>query len=90
MKKIFSLFAAVLFAGSMLAETSSLVFTAACGGTGTADDGAVWTVTSDGAESNFDATSGIHYGTNKAAVTYLQLSTSDIDGAITKVVVNET
>lgn len=88
MKKIFSIFAAVLFAGSMLAETSSLVFTAACGGSGTADDDAVWTVTSDGAESNFDATSGIHYGTNKAAVTYLQLATSDIDGVITKVVVN--
>ncbi|MBQ9602324.1 MAG: Ig-like domain-containing protein [Paludibacteraceae bacterium] len=67
---------------------SSLIFEAACGGSGTADDGAVWTVTSDGAESNFDATFGIHYGTNSANVTYLQLATSDISGEITKVVVN--
>ena len=71
-----------------MASTSTLNFTAACGGSGTADDGAAWTVTSDGAESNFDATCGIHYGTNKASVTYVQLSTSDISGTITQVVVN--
>ena len=69
-------------------DTSTLNFTAACGGSGTADDGAVWTVTSDAAESNFDATSGIHYGTNSASVTYVQLSTSDITGTISQVVVN--
>ena len=67
---------------------STLNFTAACGGSGTADDGAEWVVTSDGAESNFDSTCGIHYGTNKANVTYLQLTTSDISGNITQVVVN--
>lgn len=71
-----------------MASTSTLNFTAACGGSGTADDGAAWTVTSDGAESNFDATSGIHYGTNSKSVTYVQLSTSDISGTITQVVVN--
>ena len=74
--------------GVSWAATSSLIFTAKCNGSGTADDGAVWTVTSDGAESNFDNTSGIHYGTNNAAVTYLQLSTSDIAGTISKVTVN--
>ena len=68
--------------------TSTLTFTAACGGSGTADDGAEWTVTSDGTESNFDNDCGIHYGTNKASVTYLQLSTSDIEGTVSKVVVN--
>ena len=68
--------------------TSSLVFTAACGGSGTADDGAEWTVTSDGTESSFDSTSGIHYGTGSANVTYLQLSTSDLIGNIKRVVVN--
>lgn len=47
-----------------------------------------WTVTSDGTESNFDGTKGIHYGTNNKAVTYIQLSTSDITGTITQVVVN--
>lgn len=67
---------------------SSLIFTKACGGSGTADDGAVWTVTSDGTESNFDATSGIHYGTNSANVMYLQIATSDIEGTVARVVVN--
>lgn len=57
-------------------------------GGATADDGAEWIVTSDGTESNFDNTSGIHYGTNSANVTYIQLATSDISGTISKVVVN--
>lgn len=88
MKKIFSLLAAVLFAASMMAETSTLTFTAKCNGSGTADDDAVWTVTSDASESNFDNTKGIHYGTGSAAVSYLTLSTSDIHGTITEIVVN--
>ena len=70
------------------ADTSTLTFTAACGGSGTADDGAVWTVTSDGPESQYYETFGIHYGTSSAAVSYLQLATSDIRGTITKIVVN--
>ena len=45
-------------------------------------------MTSDGEESNFDGTRGIHYGTNSKAVTYIKLSTSGIPGTITKVVVN--
>ena len=69
-------------------HTSSLNFTAACGGSGTADDGAVWTVTSDGTESTFDSDKGIHYGTNKAAVSYVNLTTSDIEGTIKSIVVN--
>ena len=67
---------------------SDLTFTAACGGEGTADDGAKWTVTSDGTESTYDSTSGIHYGTGSASVTYLQLATTDIKGDIKQVVVN--
>lgn len=67
---------------------STLNFTAACGGSGTANDGAKWTVTSDANESSFDSTSGIHYGTNNASVTYVQLTTSDIIGTISQVVVN--
>ena len=82
------LFAAMLLSFQpMLADKSQLIFTAACGGSGTADDGAVWTVTSDGEESDF-AADGIHYGTGTKKVTYLQLSTSNIAGAVTKVVVN--
>ena len=69
-------------------STSTLTFTAACGGSGTADDGVSWTVTSDGSESSFDSTKGIHYGTGSAAVQYIKLSTSEILGTITKVVVN--
>ncbi len=68
--------------------TSTLTFTEACGGSGTADDGTSWTVASDGTESNFDNTKGIHYGTNSAQVQYIKLSTSGISGTITKVVVN--
>ena len=88
MRKIFSLFAAMLFAGSLMAETSTLTFTAACGGSGTADDGVKWTVSSDGTESNYDAAKGVHYGTGNAAVGYIQLNTSEIQGTISKVVVN--
>ncbi|MBQ7382391.1 MAG: hypothetical protein IJV61_05150 [Paludibacteraceae bacterium] len=90
MKKIFSILMAVLFVGVLFAtpSTSTLTFTAACGGTGTADDDAVWTVTSDGEESTYDSSKGIHYGTGSKAVGYIQLSTSDIAGTITSVVVN--
>lgn len=87
-KLLFFLAALVLAIPPAWAETSTLNFTAACGGSGTADDGAEWTVTSDASESVFDNTSGIHYGTNKASVTYVQLSTSDVEGTITQVVVN--
>ena len=66
---------------------SDLTFTKACGGSGTADDGAEWTVASDANESTFTS-DGIHYGTGSANVTYLQLTTSDIDGQVSKVVVN--
>lgn len=69
-------------------KTSTLIFTAKCNGSGTADDDVSWTVTSDGTESNFDNTKGIHYGTGSAQVGYIQLSTSGISGTITKVVVN--
>ena len=69
-------------------KTSTLTFTSACGGSGTADDDAVWTVTSDGDESSFDNSKGIHYGTGKKAVKYIKLSTSDITGEISKIVVN--
>lgn len=69
-------------------QVSNLTFTKACNGSGTANDGVSWTVTSDAAESTFDSNSGIHYGTNSATVKYLQLSTSGISGNIKKVVVN--
>lgn len=69
-------------------HTSTLTFTAACGGLGTADDNVSWTVTSDGQESSFDSTKGIHYGTGSNAVKYIKLTTSGISGTITKVVVN--
>ena len=40
---------------------STLTFTAACGGSGVANDGAEWTVVSDADESTYDATTGVHY-----------------------------
>lgn len=69
-------------------SVSSLVFEAKCNGLGTADDGNTWTITSDGTESTYDATSGIHYGTNNASVTYLQLASSSNNGTIKKILVN--
>jgi len=70
------------------ASPVSLVFTAACGGSGTDSDGNTWTITSDSAESNFDNTKGIHYGTSKVAVSYLNATTSGISGTISQIVVN--
>ena len=84
------LLVAVMLAGvgTAWADTSTLSFTAACNGSGTADDDVAWTVSSDGAESNFDGDKGIHYGTGKKAVKYITLTTSGITGTITQVVVN--
>lgn len=80
---------AIMKASEASTDTSSLTFTAACGGSGTADDSKAWTITSDAAESNYDATKGIHYGTSSAAVEYIQLvSDSFTSGTITQVVVN--
>lgn len=70
------------------AKTSTLTFTDECNGSGTADDGVTWTVTSDAAESTFDNTKGVHYGTGSKAVSYLRLVTDDIQGDISKIVVN--
>ena len=71
-------------------KTSTLTFTAACNGSGIADDDVTWTVTSDAAESNYDATKGIHYGTSSKAVSYLTLTSAAFNESykITKVVVN--
>ncbi|MBQ9466210.1 MAG: hypothetical protein IJU62_04455 [Muribaculaceae bacterium] len=89
MKKIYSLLVMMLigFAASW-ADTSTLTFESKCNGSGTADDGVEWTVTSDGTESTYDNTKGIHYGTGSNAVQYIELSTSGITGTITQVVVN--
>ncbi len=74
--------------GAETTKTSTLTFTKACSGSGTADDGVTWSVTSDAAESTFESTKGIHYGTGSKAVSYLQLSTSNITGPIKEIVVN--
>ena len=81
---------ALFFGTSAHAEvkTSTLTFTKACGGSGTANDGVVWTVTSDAAESSFDNSKGIHYGTNSVQVSHITLTTSDITGTITSIIVN--
>ncbi len=67
---------------------SDLTFTAQCHGSGTADDNVAWTVASDGTESTYDGTKGIHYGTSSNAVQYITLTTSGINGTIAKIVVN--
>ena len=90
MKKIYSflLLGLLLSIGNAWGATSTLTFTAGCGGSGTASDNAVWTVTSDAEESVYDAARGIHYGTTNKTVQYIQLTTSDIPRTISQVVVN--
>ena len=97
LKSLLLLCALVVGTNAWATDTvSTLTFTSACGGSGTtklddsdATSGTVtWTVTSDASESTYDATSGIHYGTNSVNVTYVQLATSDISGTISQVVVN--
>ena len=70
--------------------TSTLTFTEKYSdGGATSDGGEEWTDTSDGTESAFDSTKGIHYGTGSAAVQYINLTSSDFTtGNITSVVVN--
>jgi len=68
-------------------NTSTLTFNGLCRGTGTADDGTVWTVSSDAEEASYSPVKGIHYGTEEKAVSYLTLSTSGISGTVTKVTV---
>lgn len=87
--KFFScLVSALLLCGSVFADTATLTFTAKCSGSGTDDQGNSWNVTSDATESTFDNTKGIHYGTGSAAVSYLQLVTTTIEGTITQIKVN--
>lgn len=89
--KLTLLLCALIAGGNVWADTSTstLMFEGKCNGSGTADDGVVaWTVTSDGSESNFDNSKGIHYGTSSGKVQYIKLSTSDIQGTITQVIVN--
>lgn len=90
MKKLTLLLSAMLLAcaTSVWADVATLTFNAACKGSGTDDKGNAWTVTSDAAESNFDNSRGIHYGTGKKAVSYLTLTNNTITGTITKIVVN--
>lgn len=68
-------------------ETATLTFTKACGGSGTDDKGNTWTVTSDSAESTYEDTRGIHYGTSKVNVSYVKLTSSAFTKDIKKVVV---
>lgn len=83
------LFVVALFlCGGLAAKTSTLTFTAKCNGSGTADDGAVWTITSDASESTYSSTKGIKYGSTSETVSYISLNTSNIPGEITQVKVN--
>ena len=90
MKRFTLLLSAMLLAcaTNLWADVATLTFSAACGGSGTDDNGNTWTVKSDVAESSFDNSRGIHYGTGSVAVSYLSLTNSTIAGTITKIVVN--
>ena len=71
--------------GSLWASVSTLTFIAACGGSGTADDGAVWTVSPFNAtESTYNATKGVCYIAGSSGGS-ISISTSAIPGEITQV-----
>ena len=78
----------LLSVGSVWGMEANLTFTTACNGQGMDNQGNIWLVESDASESVYDGDKGVHYGTSKKAVSYLQLSTSTIPGNITKIVVN--
>ena len=82
-----------VMAAAETAHASTLTFTKAAGGSGTADDDASWTVKSDAEESTYDSTRGIHFGTNTSAmVQYVELVSEDVasgtGNTIKSVVVN--
>lgn len=83
--KILLLIVVSAICNSVLAATSTLTFTATCGDTVTVDDGAVWTITSDSNEKDYDNTKGIKYGNTSNQVGYIHLTTSSIPGTITQV-----
>ena len=88
MKKLLLFLSFLLMSIGVFGTISTLTFTSACEGSGTSDNGVSWTIISDGVESNFDNTKGIHYGTNKAQVQYIRLSANGVSGVITKIIVN--
>lgn len=88
MKKFTLFLSALLISVMSFGETATLTFEAQCAGAGTDDKGNAWVVTSDAEETQYDATKGIHYGSGKKAVSFLQVSTQAITSSVTKVVVN--
>lgn len=76
--------------GGVFAQTTvTLKFTKECGGKGTDDKNGAWVITSDGTESTFSSSKGIHYGTNDTYVTYINATTNAYsDKNIKKIVVN--
>lgn len=68
---------------------ANLTFTKACDGKGTDDAGNLWTIASDAKETNFESDKGIHYGSNKKAVSYITATCSAYSSKlIKKIVVN--
>lgn len=83
------LMAVMLGGGKILAQTANLTFTDKCGGKGTDNQKGAWAINTDGKESDFDKDRGIHYGTNKAEVSYITATTKAYSTkTITKIVVN--
>lgn len=53
-------------------KTANLTFTDECNGQGTDSLDNQWTITSDAAESVYDGTKGVHYGTGSKAVNFIK------------------
>lgn len=82
----------LLYGGASYGQTTAtLKFTKACGGKGTDDKGGAWVISSDAGEvtASFDASKGIHYGTNNKQVSFIKATTSFFkDKKVSKIVVN--
>ena len=90
MNKRIALLFSLFICSCAFAATSTLTFTGRCNGSATADDGVVWSITSNGPEAKFDSEKGIHFGTTNSGeeVSRITLTTNGILGTITQVKVN--
>lgn len=69
--------------------TANLTFTEACSGKGTDSATNEWTITSDAAESVYDGTKGVHYGTGNKEVSFIKATCASYSNKkIINIVVN--
>lgn len=74
--------------GGYSQKTATLLFKEKCNGKGTDDKNGAWIITSDGNESSFDKSRGVHFGSRSSSCSYLNVATSSYSSyEIQKIVV---